>query len=82
MDSKLGLKRRMSKVGNNLRKFGMLVDETAKLQVYHFQIIADGESYIAKKGVRAYCEMLGSQHGVSMDTIKGDYHIMKRYKLV
>ena len=79
MDAKLGLKNRMRKVANNLRKFGMLEGETAKLSDYHIQMIKDGLDVIAEKGVRKYAEELGEMCGVSPSTIRSDYSIMKRY---
>jgi len=82
MDRKLGLKERMRKVANNLRKFGMLEGETAKLSVYHLQIMNDGLKYIAEKGIRNYSRELGDKHSVSFQTIKSDYTIMKRYGII
>ena len=79
MDAKLGLKNRMRKVANNLRKFGMLEGETAKLSDYHIQMTRDGLDLITKKGVRKYAEELGKMCGVSPSTIRSDYSIMKRY---
>ena len=79
MDASLGLKNRMRKVANNLRKFGMLEGETAKLSEYHTIMINDGLEHIAEKGVRNYCRELGKTCGVADSTIKSDYAIMKRY---
>lgn len=78
----LGTNKRMGKVANNLRKFGMLKEENARLSIYHTQIIKDGLDLIAKEGVRKYCERLGKLNGVSSATIKSDYAIMKRYRVV
>ena len=58
MDASLGLKNRMRKIANNLRKFGMLEGETAKLSEYHTIMINDGLEHIAEKGVRKYCREL------------------------
>ena len=79
MDAKLGLKNRMKVVASNLRKFGMLEGETAKLSDYHIQMTRDGLDLITKKGVRKYAEELGKMCGVSPSTIRSDYSIMKRY---
>ena len=79
MDASLGLKNRMRKIANNLRKFGMLEGETAKLSEYHTIMIKDGLEHIAEKGVRNYCRELSKKYGVSDSTIKSDYSIMKRY---
>jgi predicted methyltransferase len=82
MDATLGLKHRMRKVANNLRKFGMLEGETAKLSDYHIQMTKDGLDVIAEKGVRKYAEELGKMCGVSASTIRSDYSIMKRYGVI
>ena len=82
MDEMLGYARRMGKVANNLRKFGMLKEEKAKLSIYHTQIIKDGLDLIAKEGIIKYCKRLGELNGVSGDTDKSDYAIMKRYRVV
>ena len=79
MDASLGLKNRMRKVANNLRKFGMLEGETARLSDYHTIMIKDGLEHIAEKGVRNYCRELSKKCGVSDSTVKSDYSIMKRY---
>ena len=79
MDTTLGLKHRMRKVANNLRKFGMLEGETARLSDYHTIMIKDGLEHIAEKGVRNYCRELSKKCGVSDSTVKSDYSIMKRY---
>ena len=79
MDTTLGLKHRMRKVANNLRKFGMLEGETAKLSEYHTIMINDGLEHIAEKGVRKYCRELSKTCGVADSTIISDYSIMKRY---
>ena len=79
MDASLGLKNRMRKIANNLRKFGMLEVETAKLSEYHTIMINDGLEHIAEKGVRKYCRELSKTCGVADSTIISDYSIMKRY---
>jgi len=82
MDAELGLKRRMGKVGNNLRKFGMLDGEKAKIQPYHKLMIADGLKVIASAGVNIYCRNLGALNGISEGTVKSDYASLKRYKVI
>ena len=82
MDASLGLKNRMRKIANNLRKFGMLEGETAKLSEYHTIMINDGLEHIAEKGVRKYCRELSKTCGVADSTIISDYSIMKRYGLI
>ena len=82
MDKELGYTNRMRKVGNNLRKFGMLKGEKGKLSDYHIQMKNDGLEKIASKGIRPYCEELGKMCSVSGSTIRSDYSIMKRYGLI
>ena len=82
MDLELGLKRRMGKVGNNLRKFGQLDGEEAKTQPYHNIMIADGLDFIATTGVKKYCRNLGMLYGISEASVKSDYATLKRYKVI
>ena len=76
------VRNRFRKVGNNLRKFGQLEGEEGVLRDYHKQILKDGLNKIQSKTVRGYSEELGKLCGVSMDTVKTDYAIMKRYRLI
>jgi hypothetical protein len=82
MDFILGLRNRMRKIANNLRKFNQLEGETANLQNYHYDMIDRGVEEIQEEGVRVYCRRIGEKFGVKEDTVKGDYSIMKRYGLI
>jgi|TARA_A100001011_G_C14307723_1_gene843990 hypothetical protein len=82
MDKKLGYKGRMRKVANNLRKFGMLEGEKAKLRDYHTIMIKDKLKHIEKIGIVKYSNNLGMMCGVSGSTIKSDFSIMKRYGVI
>ena len=82
MDKELGYTNRMRKVGNNLRKFGMLKGETANLQDYHYECIEIGLEEIDKIGGRDMCRKLGEKYKKSSETIRSDMLIMKRYGLL
>ena len=82
MDKALGLTNRMRKVANNLRKFNQLEGENANLRDYHYDMIERGVRKIQEEGVRVYCRRVGEKFGVKEGTIKGDYSIMKRYRLI
>jgi len=82
MDKELGFKNRMRKVGNNLRKFGMLEGETADLQSYHHELIKIGQQKIDEIGGREICRTLGEKYKRSSETSRSDMLIMKRYGLL
>ena len=58
MDFILGLRNRMRKIANNLRKFNQLEGETANLQNYHYDMIDRGVEEIQEEGVRVYCRRI------------------------
>ena len=82
MDAELGVVRRMKVVASNLRKFGQLEGETAKIQPYHNEIIEMGQNRINETGIRNICIVLGDKYGLSDATIKSEYSVMKRYGLI
>ena len=79
MDEIRGTTKRMTKVGNNLRKFDQLKGETSTLQLYHTELIEMRLYKINKTGNRTICRELGKKYNKSPDTIKSDLMIMKRY---
>lgn len=82
MDEIMGTTNRMRKVGNNLRKFNQLKDETSTLQLYHTELIEIGLDKINKTGNRTICRELGKKYKKSPDTIRSDLMIMKRYGVI
>jgi hypothetical protein len=76
------VRNRFRKVGNNLRKFGQLEGEEGSLRDYHKQVLKDGLKKIQEEGIRVYCRRMSVKYDVSDSTIKGDYSMMKRYRLI
>ena len=49
---------------------------------YHKQVLKDGLKKIQEEGIRVYCRRMSVKYDVSDSTIKGDYSMMKRYRLI